>query len=149
MIWQMESDGPGSWLAMKAPVPTGGLLVWRAASPLGQASVPLPRTIAHELGHNLGLYHAPCGAAGGADPLFPDHNAGIGSWGYDHANDRLISPYAPALMSYCRGGWIGGYHFSNALRHRSATEVRLLLPSAKSATRPPKASPGCGLTHRK
>ncbi|MDE2796493.1 MAG: hypothetical protein OXL34_16890 [Gemmatimonadota bacterium] len=26
-------------------------------------------------------------------------------------------------MSYCRGGWIGDYHCSNALRHRSATEV--------------------------
>ena len=34
-------------------------------------SIPQSGTIAHELGHNLGLSHAPCGGAGDPDPSFP------------------------------------------------------------------------------
>ena len=39
----------------------------------GRAGFSIPRsgTIAHELGHNLGLRHAPCGGAGDPDPSFP------------------------------------------------------------------------------
>ena len=124
LIRSMESDGPGYWLGIMGPVPISGLLGVALGVPSWSSfSVPLPGTIAHELGHNLGLYHAPCGGAGGPDPLFPDHNGRIGSWGYDRTNDRLISPYVPDLMSYCGGGWIGDYHFSNALRHRLSTEA--------------------------
>ena len=121
---QMESDGPGYWLGIMAPVPVSGLLGVAVGVPSWSSfAVPLPRTIAHELGHNMGLYHAPCGGAGGADPLFPDTNGRIGSWGYDRTHHRLINPYTPDLMTYCRDGWIGGYHYSTALRHRLATEV--------------------------
>ena len=39
----------------------------------GRAGFSIPRsgTIAHELGHNLGLRHAPCGGASDPDPSFP------------------------------------------------------------------------------
>lgn len=122
--------GPGYWLAMLSPVPTGGLLgVALGIGSWSSYSVPLPRTVAHELGHNMGLYHAPCGGAGGPDQLFPDRNGRIGSWGYDREHRRLITPHAPDLMSYCRGGWIGDYHFSNSLRHRLDVEP----PAAASA----------------
>ena len=120
---------PGYWLAMLAPAPLYGLLgVANGIGSWTSYSIPLSRTIAHEFGHNLNLWHAPCGGAGGPDPLFPDRSGRIGSWGYDRARGRLLSPYATDLMSYCRGGWISDYHVSNSLRHRLDAET---VPSAE------------------
>ena len=47
----------------------------------------------------------------------------IGSWGYDREHERLVTPYAPDLMSYCGGHWISDYHRANAIRHRVHTEA--------------------------
>ena len=115
---------PGYWLAMLAPAPQYGLLgVANGIGSWTSFSIPISRTIAHEFGHNLNLRHAPCGGPGGPDPLFPDRSGRIGSWGYDRARGRLLSPYATDLMSYCRGGWISDYHVSNSLRHRLDAET--------------------------
>ena len=77
-----------------------------------------PTTMAHELGHNLSLYHAPCGGAGGPDPAFPTPDGSIGAWGYDFRHGgALASPNRTDLMSYCES-WISDYHFTNALRFR-------------------------------
>ena len=77
-----------------------------------------PTTMAHELGHNLSLYHAPC-RAGGPDPSFPYPDGSIGAWGYDFRyGGALASPGRPDLMSYCGPVWISDYHFANALRFR-------------------------------
>ena len=115
---------PGYWLAMLAPAPQRGLLgVAQRIGSWTSFSFPIPRTIAHEFGHNMNLRHAPCGGAGGPDPLFPDRNGRIGAWGYDRVSGRLFSPYATDLMSYCRGGWISGYHVSNSLIHRLDAET--------------------------
>ncbi len=115
---------PGYWLAMLAPLPSGGLLgVANGIGSWTSYSIPLSNIIAHEFGHNMNLWHAPCGGAAGPDPLFPDRNGRIGSWGYDRVRGRLYSPYATDLMSYCDGGWISGYHVSNSLHHRLAAET--------------------------
>ena len=80
-------------------------------------SEPVGWVMAHELGHNLNLDHAPCGT--GENYSFPYPDGSIGVWGYDseHA-DRLVPPSTQDLMSYCQPQWISDYHFSNALRYR-------------------------------
>ena len=92
-------------------------------------------TIAHELGHNMSLLHAPCGAAGGPDPLFPERDGSIGAWGYDFETGLLVEPGSPDLMSYCYLPWIGGYHFANALQYRVLDESASALAVATPATR--------------
>ena len=77
--------------------------------------------MAHELGHNLSLGHAPCGYPGTLDPQFPHSRGNIGDWGYNFPGG-LIQPSTPDVMSYCLPGWISGYHFTKALEYRVKTE---------------------------
>ncbi len=86
-------------------------------------SVPDSRIVAHELGHNMSLYHAPCGGAGGPDASFPRPDGSIGVWGYDFRTGKLVDPGRRDLMSYCEPSWVSDYYFSNALRFRLHDEV--------------------------
>ncbi|MCY3944281.1 MAG: Ig-like domain-containing protein [Gemmatimonadetes bacterium] len=84
------------------------------------ASVMDPVVIAHELGHNLSLLHAPCGGAADPDPSFPYSGGSTGAWGYDtREGGSLIDPDGHKdIMSYCGPEWISDYFFTNALRFR-------------------------------
>ena len=90
------------------------------AYPSGRSSfsLPGPSTLAHELGHNFNLSHAPCGGAGGPDPSYPHDGGTIGAWVYDFDEAILVPPDRPDVMSYCEPAWISDYHFTNALRYR-------------------------------
>ena len=81
-----------------------------------------PLTLAHELGHNLNLLHAPCGGAGGPDPAFPQANGSIGVWGYDPRDGgALVPPHVRDMMSSCGPPyWVSDYGFTRALAHRLA-----------------------------
>ena len=109
--------GRGHWMGMMSGAVKGaaGLAVVGGRSSF---SVTAPEVIAHELGHNMSLRHAPCGAAGSLDPWFPEPDGSIGAWGYDASRGYLVPPTRADLMSYCDPSWIGAYHFSSALRHR-------------------------------
>ena len=79
--------------------------------------------VGHELGHNLGLAHAPCGNAGGPDPSFPYPDGSIGTWGYDfRGGGSLVHPVHKDIMSYCFPSWISDYYFTNALAFRVVEE---------------------------
>ena len=74
---------------------------------------------AHELGHNMNLEHAPCGGVLDADINYPYGDGGIGIWGFDIHEDRLLDPadYRD-IMGYCSLNWISDYHFGRATVHR-------------------------------
>ena len=76
-------------------------------------------TFAHEMGHVLGLRHAPCGGAAGPDPNYPFPDGTMGSWGVDIPNSRLIPPSGFDIMTYCRPPqWVSAYHFTKVLDFR-------------------------------
>lgn len=81
-------------------------------------SYPSRKTVAHELGHNFNLLHAPCGGPSATDLRFPHRGGSIGVWGYDFANRSLYEPDTRDLMGYCSPVWISDYHFEKALRFR-------------------------------
>ena len=88
-------------------------------------------TIAHELGHNISLHHAPCGGAGAPDPSFPSPTGSIGVWGYDFRDGgSLVPPSRKDLMSYCSPHWISDYSFTKGLLYRLDQDSASAGPSA-------------------
>jgi hypothetical protein len=86
-----------------------------------------PMTYAHEIAHQLGLPHAPCGNAGAGNPSYPVYEpydlpvdvpstpiqnttwtmASIGEYGLDIDNGNIANPNdAEDFMSYCGPRWI-------------------------------------------
>lgn len=97
----------------------------------------LGQTLAHELGHNMSLGHAPCGGPAGVDEEFPYENASVGEWGFEFEGpgwpSRLVDPVRHAdLMSYCRPYWISDYNVVKAMRFRAE---RAPLPQAQRPVR--------------
>jgi hypothetical protein len=69
-------------------------------------------TFAHELGHDLGRYHSPCGPVAGPDPLAPA-NGYLGTWGLDIATQVVKDPQLNRdLMGYCQPQWISQYTYT-------------------------------------
>ena len=83
---------------------------------------PFARVVAHELGHEFNLDHAPCGGASSPDTSYPYSDGSIGVWGYDARSGELVAPGTFDLMSYCHPPWISEFHFSNALGYRTSLE---------------------------
>ena len=139
--------GRGYWMGAPAKSVGGGIA---DVSSWTSVSILATDVIAHELGHNLSLRHAPCGNPNpwSIDPRFPYSYGQIGAWGYDFDTGKLVSPATPDVMSYCGAPeWISDYFFGNALRRRmrvetsSSTTRALLLWGSDSETEGPHLYP--------
>jgi len=82
---------------------------------------PWDTELAHEVGHNLDLLHAPCGGALGTDPDFPYPNGSTGVWGYDFRDGSVVSPERRRdIMGYCYElGWLSDYYYEKVIRVRA------------------------------
>jgi hypothetical protein len=79
--------------------------------------------IVHELGHNHGLKHAPCGDVDDVDPAYPYPGGLTRTDGYGILTEKLYSgnpdiahPFYD-MMTYCWPVWFSDYHFE-AMRKR-------------------------------
>lgn len=91
--------------------------------------IPDLDTFAHELGHNMGLRHAPCGVIVNPDPDFPYEDGSIGVFGYETrgGNTQMVDPAEYwDLMTYCDPSWISDYHFVKAMEFRREHESLVL-----------------------
>ena len=126
---RVMEGGTGHYKGMMSGKVSGG--VGGVAFQPGRSSFskPLGLTMAHELGHNMSLSHAPCGGADGLDPAFPHAHGSIGAWGYDFRERALVNPSTADLMGYCPPHeWISDFFFSNALRFRLSDYDHPALP---------------------
>ncbi len=67
-------------------------------------------TMAHEVGHAMGLPHAPCGVSNAGS--FPYAGGVIGSWGFDIVGKNLIDPGKfKDVMGYCDPVWFSDFNY--------------------------------------
>ena len=78
-----------------------------------------PEVMAHELGHNFGRLHAPCGNPLGVDGSFPYDGGTIGVFGYDIIANSPKFPVLRDLMTYCDPAWISDYTYRAILNFRA------------------------------
>ncbi len=79
-------------------------------------SLPDGYLFTHELGHNFGLDHAPCGNPGVPDPNYPYRDGTIGVWNldrmdFDTGGPVVRTPRDYDLMSYCGPKGMSRYHY--------------------------------------
>lgn len=123
-----NSDGASSSTLYYAFIPTqngsgrwfyGGIaglgwIGWRAAIGLDLGNGDGSGTLAgHEIGHNLGRYHSPCGGPSGVDGSYPYSGGDIGQYGLDVRNWLFKTPATNYdIMSYCSPEWMSDYTYS-------------------------------------
>ncbi|MFO0615541.1 MAG: hypothetical protein U0414_23305 [Polyangiaceae bacterium] len=95
----------------------------RAAIGLGFTDLA-DETAAHEIGHNHGRQHSPCGGAGSPDPSYPYGGGKIGTWGLDPRGAH--ASYSPStytdLMGYCQNVWISDFTYEHILSFKNSMQ---------------------------
>jgi hypothetical protein len=91
--------------------------------------------MAHELGHNFGRLHAPCGSPAAVDDFFPYAGGTIGVFGYDIFSGLVKLPVVRDLMSYCDPTWISDYTYKAILNFRAANPMTVNARISTAAVR--------------
>jgi hypothetical protein len=96
---------------------------FRVGSGVGFGSEDSAWTLAHELGHEFGRYHAPCDTSG-ADGAYPYAGGDIGTWGWDARDGSFLAPGVTTdFMGYCAPTWISDYTWSALFARTIATSA--------------------------
>jgi hypothetical protein len=94
--------------------------------------------LAHELGHNLGRFHAPSCGAGGPDGAYPEPDGTVGGGAHDTFSwEQGLTTSAPAVpanrydvMGYCTPIWISPYTYDAMVQFRGDVGTALVAPPA-------------------
>ena len=128
-LLRTTEGGTGYWYGAVGQVAWGIIGLAYIDGRRASAGIADAEVFAHEIGHNMGLLHAPCGGPAQVDPDYPYSDGSIGVWGWDPRTGEFREPATPELMSYCGGGfrngppqWISDYHFGKAMEHRLSAE---------------------------
>jgi len=96
-----------------------------------------PSVLAHEVGHNFGRKHSPCGNPAGPDPNYPYAGAIIGVPGWDvfasSNNLKGASAYVD-IMSYCSPVWTSDYTYLGVLNFRAGSPIGIIVPGPDNAS---------------
>jgi hypothetical protein len=88
-------------------------------------------TMAHEIGHEHGRGHSPCGVQG--DGPYPHQGGSIGSWGYDLIEGTLFDPEETTdIMGYCQDVWVSDFTYQAFVERVAALNgnLRIIKPPA-------------------
>lgn len=75
-----------------------------------QAADMSAATMAHEVGHNHGREHSPCGGAAYPGP-FPHEGALIGWWGFRYPDQLKAPDQHTDIMGYCENQWVSDFTY--------------------------------------
>ncbi|HSJ13415.1 MAG TPA: zinc-dependent metalloprotease family protein, partial [Longimicrobiales bacterium] len=94
--------------------------------------------MAHEVGHNFGRRHSPCGNPGLVDASFPYVDGRIGLHGWDMRTNMLLSAGEHFdIMSYCLPGWASDYTYESVREFRGAAGATLSAGASVGASAQP------------
>ncbi|MGQ0703434.1 MAG: hypothetical protein ACT4PM_09925, partial [Gemmatimonadales bacterium] len=119
----VDARSSGWFVAGIAELPGWSALGWD--DPITRADVA-----AHELGHNWGRFHAPCGNPDGTDPSYPWEGGIIGAYGFDLVTGMVIDRRYRDFMTYCYPKWISVYNYLGILNYLTSPEVSSVLTAA-------------------
>jgi len=92
--------------------------------------------LAHELAHNWGRNHAPCGGPSGVDGSYPHADGRTGVYGMDVAGLSLKPPTTSDIMGYCDPKWIGDYSYKAILNYLSPASPLVASAVVSQAVQP-------------